>query len=414
MESVDLLGMDFVPVRPSTPPPQPVVLQTPSPEQQATSGYPNQEKRHEVKVQDNVEAQASVVAQPVNRQRKFNVRCEGRWRVRSEASLSAKVVGTVANGTTVVPIDDCVIEPNTLWIQVSHFEANKPGGTSEMKCDVGTGSQMWCLRRNALGYGLYEIGVESMDELKGLSESLSQELRATTLAGISESTEEVSTTWKLLETAQNVSNFFSAWTPGASAKENGSVTKIDNKKEKADALFEKRQREQVQSTAKNLRLNIEKLVGTDLETLPFNLRCRLESIFQVLIKAEYMKTTKATTPPVTAPNEQLSLQRLMELCTKVERNGNLASNVRQEFSSLVNPVLADLEAQAKRLRLQEPPRSAGPRPRTESDKENTENQETTQDGSPRKAPQSQQPLRVPLLPPPPRSSNGIANAQLIF
>merc|ERR1719240_2163763 len=116
MESVDLLGMDFVAPPTSSGPQQPVVpvVQAPAPESPA-------------KKQEMVAVQKKAVAVPVNRQRKFNVRCEGRWRVRAEPSLSAKVVGTVANGTTVYPVDDVDIEPNTLWIRVSHFEANKPG-----------------------------------------------------------------------------------------------------------------------------------------------------------------------------------------------------------------------------------------------------------------------------------------------
>jgi hypothetical protein len=265
-----------------------------------------------------------------------------------------------------------------------------------------------------MGYGLYEIGVESMDELKGLSDSLSEELRATTLAGICESTEEVSTTWKLLQTANNVSSFFSEWTSGGYPKESGSVTKLDNKKDNVDTLFEKRQREQIQSAAKNLRLNVEKVVNVEFEKLPYDLRCRLERIFSVLLKADLVKNRNKD---ATKTNEQLSLSRLMELCAKIEKNGNLATNVRHEFSTLVHPIIADLEAQARRLRLEGSTGSPGSltsRPRTESDKENAENQVTTQDGSPRKATQSQQPLRVPLLAPPPRSANGIANAQLIF
>jgi len=278
-----------------------------------------------------------------------------------------------------------------------------------MKSDSAAGGQMWCLRRNALGYGLYEVGVESTDgPLKGLSDDLSEALRATTVAGISESTEEVSTTWKLLETAENVSNFFSAWTPGPSNKESGSVTKIDSKKDHADTLFEKRQREQVQSSAKTLRLHVEKLANVEFAALPFDLRCRVQRVCAVLRKADRVKQGNNGYPGNSGDSEEseVSLTKLIELCAKIERNGNLASQVRQEFTSLVAPLVTDLEAQARQLRVA--------RPRTESDKENAENQGTTQNGSPKKLLQSQQPFQVPLLPPPPRSSNGIASAQLTF
>merc|ERR1719341_667951 len=65
-----------------------------------------------------------------------------------------------------------------LWVHVVRFEAQEPMGVSEIKRDLASGGALFCLRRNALGYGLYEEGVESVDgPLLLLTDRMSLELR---------------------------------------------------------------------------------------------------------------------------------------------------------------------------------------------------------------------------------------------
>merc|ERR1740123_308814 len=65
-----------------------------------------------------------------------------------------------------------------LWVKIVSLEAQESGGVSEIKRDSSSGGVLYALRRNALGYGLYETGVESVEgPLLVLNSALAMELR---------------------------------------------------------------------------------------------------------------------------------------------------------------------------------------------------------------------------------------------
>lgn len=283
--------------------------------------------------------------------RSFLVRCKDRWRVRAEPALSAKVVGTISNGTIVVAAaeDDTLTvvsqPPNPLWVRCVHFEAADPQGVSEMQRDASSGSQMWCLRRNALGFGLYELGVEDNQELQALSDELSEALRATTIAGISESTEEVSTTWKLLSAADTVSSFVSSWTPSFSSKaDEVHIEQLKPSRDQADAIFERRQREQLISTARLLRQTVARLVEVKAEAskeLPMDLQRRLERLCELLPQGEHAKPS----------SPESLLTQTTEFCSRVEKSGVVAAQNRLEFIASCQRCSTDLEDYIRTLKL---------------------------------------------------------------
>eukprot|EP00931_Biecheleriopsis_adriatica_P050540 TRINITY_DN29269_c0_g1_i1.p1 TRINITY_DN29269_c0_g1~~TRINITY_DN29269_c0_g1_i1.p1 ORF type:complete len:490 (-),score=110.35 TRINITY_DN29269_c0_g1_i1:79-1548(-) len=216
-------------------------------------------------------------------QKRYTVRCEGRWRVRSAPSLSSKVIGTIANGTIVVGEDvhgeisgpGAMLDPSqssvpealneamrsitALWVRVIRLEAQEPMGVSEIKRDSATGGELYCLRRNAMGYGLYQAGVEPLNgQLITLPENLAVELRLDAQRAASDKTEDVSLTWKLLGAAESIGQFFSS-----SAEDEAGINE-DIKptcRRRPEDMFEVKQREQLKKAAASLRAPVEKLVA---------------------------------------------------------------------------------------------------------------------------------------------------------
>ncbi|CAE7368653.1 unnamed protein product [Symbiodinium natans] len=222
--------------------------------------------------------------------KRYSVRCEGRWRVRSAPSLSSKVIGTIAHGTVVVG-QDCAGEilpqgmsgtapipsfqqdtslPSdvlqealesltALWVKVVRFEAQEPMGVSEIKRDSATGGGIYCLRRNAMGYGLYQSNTEPRDgPLILLPEHLGLELRLDAQRAASDRVEDVSLTWKLLGAAETVGRFFSL-----SAEDEAGINEDIQAASlrRPEDLFEVKQREQLKKAMAALRVPLSDLVA---------------------------------------------------------------------------------------------------------------------------------------------------------
>ncbi|CAE7344018.1 unnamed protein product, partial [Symbiodinium necroappetens] len=225
------------------------------------------------------------------RLKRYSVRCEGRWRVRSAPSLSSKVIGTIAHGTVVLG-EDCAGEilaqgmsgtmpvpsfqqdmsmPSSilqealdsitaLWVKVTRFEAQEPMGVSEIKRDSATGGGIYCLRRNAMGYGLYQSSAEPRDgPLILLPEHLGLELRLDAQRAASDRTEDVSLTWKLLGAAETVGRFFSSAEDEVGMKED--MQAVSASLRRPEDLFEVKQREQLKKAVAALRVPLAELLA---------------------------------------------------------------------------------------------------------------------------------------------------------
>ena len=70
--------------------------------------------------------------------------------MQQDASLSPEVLGKALDSLT------------TLWVKVTKFEAQEQMGVSDIKRDTATGGGIYCLRRNAVGYGLYQDDTEPL------------------------------------------------------------------------------------------------------------------------------------------------------------------------------------------------------------------------------------------------------------
>lgn len=181
--------------------------------------------------------------------RRFLVRCEGRWRVRSSPSLISKVLGTIANGTIVLVKDQQNVG---LWIRVAQFEVQEKYGISTIKRDLSSDGYMYCLRRNALGYGLYEIGVEPLDgPLVTLPDELTSELQSEAQQATADKTEDVSLTWKLLGAAESVTQFVMNLAPSQDPASSEDMRLMMMKR--PQDVFEVKQREQLKKAACNLK-----------------------------------------------------------------------------------------------------------------------------------------------------------------
>lgn len=220
--------------------------------------------------------------------KRYLVRCEGRWRVRSAPSLNSKVIGTIANGTIVVGEDcsgeilteaplelqlselmqqDSSLSPEalnkaleslmTLWVKVTRFEAQEPVGVSDIRRDSATGGGIYCLRRNAVGYGLYQEDTEPQKgALIHLPQALALELRLDAQRAATEWNEDVSLTWKLLGAAESFGRFFSS-TEEAGFSED---IKTPSSRRKPEDLFELKQRDQLKKAMASLRAPLVELV----------------------------------------------------------------------------------------------------------------------------------------------------------
>jgi hypothetical protein len=279
--------------------------------------------------------------------------------------------------------------PDPLWVRCVRFEPADSKEVPEIRCDPASGSQMWCLRRNALGYGLYEVGVEDNCELQALSEELSEALRVTTLAGLSESTEGVSTTWKLMSAADTVSSFMTDLFGSSKPEENVNVM---SSKERADSVFERRQREQLVSATKLLNKALARLPEVHIQSskdLPTDVQRRLEKLCKLLPQAEHGN--------LQAPEDVLKLTS--EVCTRIEKSGSFAAQHRQDFIATSQRLATELEGHIRSLKLKRGVNEVSLL-------------DTRSGGYAGKS--SNQPIGVPMLAPPPPPKAGVASAQLIF
>jgi len=298
-------------------------------------------------------------------QKKFVVRCEGRWRVRSAPSLSSKVIGTIANGTVVAATEEhgelqggpsrnspAEAESGTitcLWVRVVQFDAQEPMGVSEIKRDAASGGALYCLRRNALGYGLYEVGVEPLDgPLITLPTGLSSELRTDAQRASADKSEDISLTWKLLSAAEHVGRFFSAMSTGTNEVDAGGINE-DMKphvRRRPDDVFEAWQKEQLRKSAGSLKRATQKLIAKvqpdqdDVTTgLPKEVSRPFARLRQALAEA-------SRTAPV-AVNHQLPAQAATAASASIA-----TSSVPSAAAAHANPAegsVADLERFAELL-----------------------------------------------------------------
>jgi len=331
------------------------------------------------------------------------VRCEGRWRVRSAPTLGSKVIGTVSNGTILVA-QDPGDEPHekvlpgadaptgdymtSLWVKCFRFEAQEAGGVSELKRDAAAGGNLYCLRRNALGYGLYDVDFEPMEgTLVNLTEGLSTELRLDAQKAAADKSEDVSLTWKLLGAADSVGRFF-----GFGQDDEGFAGVTDELRPAArrrpEEVFEVRQRETLKKAAgalnKATKRIIEKAGSADGDVMaaltPKDLVRRFARIRRDLAATASaapvvvtIAPVQASAPPpsaflpgaagtadggVAAPEVEapegsvLELLRFAELCGRLERSGGwpeLTSELRTEVVNFSVKHASQLEDYARYL-----------------------------------------------------------------
>lgn len=357
--------------------------------------------------------------------KRFVTRCEGRWRVRSAPSLNSQVLGTIASGTVVIAkevvtegfeggsgttglvsstiaalglagaavgsfskhIKDKVTEEadiGSLWVQVVRLEAQSSGGVSEIKKDNSAGGLLYALRRNALGYGLYEDGKEPMDgPLLVLPDALSMELRADAQRAVDKS-EDVSLTWKLLGAAESMKQLF-GWADETGASED-TFEDTFGQRQRPEDLWEVKQRENLKKAAGTLARCSQsisskaKQAGFELEEdatagLPREVGRRFAKLRSALaaacLPAANATEDGATVPEIqaeagaavahesgTAPAGALpegssqELARFAEQCLRVERTGGwpeLGGDVRQEIVTFSQKQVAQLENCARNL-----------------------------------------------------------------
>jgi len=141
-------------------------------------------------------------------------------------------------------------------VKVLQFEAQEPLGVSDIKRE-GTGV-IYCLRRNALGYGLYEVDVEPAEgPLVTLPECLSSELRTDAQLAAAEKNEDCSLTWKLMNAAESFSRLFSSVSDEAGFTDDFSATAARRRPEE---VFEVKQREQFKKACAAIRKTTEKII----------------------------------------------------------------------------------------------------------------------------------------------------------
>jgi len=344
--------------------------------------------------------------------KRFMVRCEGRWRVRSAPTLGSRVIGTVAAGTMVIAQDDVPentdtpafpsstprssyldhINPETaaisrritaLWVRVAKFEAKEPSGISEIKFDAYSSGVMYCLRRNALGYGLYEVGVEPLDgQLITLPEELAFELRADAQRANSDKSEDVSMTWKLLGAAESIGRFFSLQFTGSGQDGVNEELKTQAKR-KPEEAFEVRQREQLKKAAGNLKRATQMLIDKGADSgditsgLPKEVRRPFERLREALISAAAAKMAQVSSRcdsrgesamdevngvPELPNNLALlkddmkgtpkELQHFVDICIRMERVGawpELKPDLRQEIINFSNKFCRTIEDHSRTL-----------------------------------------------------------------
>ncbi|CAJ1436654.1 unnamed protein product, partial [Effrenium voratum] len=308
---IDLLGLDEAPApAPPVTPPSPARQQ--AKQDSELIAYPS--------AYESGYGTAAATVLEGSKEKRYVVRCEGRWRVRNAPSLSSRVIGTVATGTVVIgedwggEIDSKEIvdlEPTgltqqddrlttevlnkaltsltELWVKVTRLEAQEPMGVSEIRRDAAAGG-IYCLRRNAMGYGLYQDDAEPLEgPMVLLPERLSLELRLDAQKAASERNEDVSLTWKLLGAAESLGRLFSD-----EVGLNNEDLKVPAKVRRPEDMFELKQRDQLKKAVASVRAPVTELVekaveqnldGDLLAGLPKDLWRRFARLREALVTA---------------------------------------------------------------------------------------------------------------------------------
>eukprot|EP00930_Biecheleria_cincta_P035448 TRINITY_DN24382_c0_g2_i1.p1 TRINITY_DN24382_c0_g2~~TRINITY_DN24382_c0_g2_i1.p1 ORF type:complete len:451 (+),score=66.25 TRINITY_DN24382_c0_g2_i1:58-1410(+) len=218
--------------------------------------------------------------------RRFTVRCEGRWNLRDAPTFISNTLGTIAAGTIVVGEDSRTdglagvscsptsaeelhdVHPaevvqamqsiTSLWVRVVRIELQEPSGI-EIKHDFSDSPQLYCLRRNDEGHGLYDSSVEPLEgPFIQLPDHLHVELRLDAARLKAHKAKEVSLTWMLFDAAGCLGNLFSP-----PAIDNATISEnIEAVRESPITdIFEERQQEQIKKAASSVRAPLEKLIA---------------------------------------------------------------------------------------------------------------------------------------------------------
>lgn len=322
------------------------------------------------------------------RQRHFTVRCEGRWRVRSAPSLNSKVLGSISNNTVVIGEDELPPGPprtrlrpegdgmldaaalaaaeslSCLWVRVVRLESKEPGGVSEMKRDIASGGAMFCLRRNALGYGLYETGIESLEgPLLLLPEDLASDLRGDAQRANVERNEDVSLTWKILDAADSFSRLLRGSPEHDKISGAGTHEFMQPMRKRPEDVFEANKRQQLKKSAGTLAYVTNKLIGAmgprlqpeddhtailakDVRGRYARIRAALSACVNAMPGSNESEPTTARVQAISNEGSQRELQLFVENCTRVENSGGwpeLSHEVRQEIISFAQLHYTDLQ-----------------------------------------------------------------------
>jgi len=346
-------------------------------------------------------------------------------------------IGGTGNGSAI----------GSLWVQVVRFEAQEVMGVSEIKRDTASGGALYCLRRNALGFGLYLSGFESIDgPLLTLPEQLSSELRSDAQRAAADKTEDVSLTWKLLGAAETVGRFFSQMGTGSTVDEGGIQEDMKPlQRRRPEEVFEVKQREQLKKAATSLRKATQKMIDKAHVATTEDLTAGMpKDIGRRFARLRACLASQAGTSPLvvmpyqpSAPATPVSsgdgcvvegsvqdLQQFDSHLARLERTGGwpeLSNDLRQELSNFSAKHTRDLESHARiigkasAMVIDRPPTTETP----------TKPASPTSAGAvaakgddlldlaasaPTKPPNSS---ALPFLPPPPPPASGVSTAKLI-
>jgi len=325
--------------------------------------------------------------------RRFTVFCRGRWRLRAAPHMRSMVVGTVASGSTVIavpvaarspapvssdgaavgsdqePKESCPAGGSGPWLRVLRFEVDMP--TAVNMRSPGN-SSVFCYRRNKKGHGLYEVGVESTDDLRNLLGEVPAE---------SSGSEETSTTFKLLEAVEVISRALnpSVWQWQLSS----GCSSIDksSKERPPDKVFEKRQRAQLHSRARALRDQLSALVvalqapkstscsrhaglsaSTSLNlalpgTLPRRFH-KLDSLVRDAEEGRRLHMQSAWTDQDQKASDQASpmtIEEAMHIVNRLEACRRVDTYLQKDIISACGAIEPELETQRQRKRQEHSP-----------------------------------------------------------
>lgn len=375
--------------------------------------------------------------------------------MRTSATLASKILGTLSNGMVVVgeevdsergggfkgwlqqetprnqpqPQEGALAPASftALWVRVHRFEGPDGAVVNLRKELIRNGA--FCLRRNALGFGLYEVGVEATEgPLQALPEILALELHEDAYELSLGATEDVSLTWKLLGAVDSISQFF--WKLAGTTEEGGEIT-ISHPRRKPEDMLESKQRERLRKAAGALRSALEKIVDRAgsgqhvelLSRLPPDVRRPLLRLRESLVTSApraVMLCRKSGIPAspwlaekapaveieVQPKSDLEQLEQLIQMCRTMERQGSwpeMDRALRAEVISFSQTHVAALEEFAKSLKDEVKhnfKETCGPRQPCKS-LGDTDNLIGDLIDDPFASPVHKAPTDLPMLPPPP-------------